>query len=120
MREYYDHYGVEWDVNTIEEMISGLENWDIVLNDKVIGAMRLAFDGQECYLRDLQIDTSFQNRGIGAAALNQCERLAKEAGATMLKLRVFVISPAIHLYERFGFSIDKQEDNFYYMIKPVL
>lgn len=119
MREYYAHYSVDWDKSKIEEQIAELQNWDILLNGAIVGAIRLAFDSEGCFIRDLQVSETFQNRGIGAAALAECHRLAIEAGAKKLRLRVFKISPAHHLYLRNGFVVDSEEDRFFYMSKMV-
>ncbi|WP_371185502.1 GNAT family N-acetyltransferase [Thalassotalea maritima] len=115
MRTYYQHYGVDWQHAHIIEQIKGLQNWDIVINGQVIGAIRLAFDDAGCYLRDLQVDAGYQNKGIGEKALLECQRLAKSAGVTALRMRVFKISPAHHLYTRMGFGVDSEEERFYYM-----
>jgi GNAT superfamily N-acetyltransferase len=120
MRGYYEHYGVDWQQLKICEQISDLENWDVLLNGDVVGAMRLAFDDEGCYIRDLQVDAGFQNMGIGAAAINECARLAVLRGAMQLRLRVFKISPAHKLYTRSGFNIDKEDDRFYYMSKSLV
>ncbi|WP_238322152.1 hypothetical protein [Vibrio mexicanus] len=42
MQPYYTHYGVEWELVTIRKQISDLENWDILFDDTVVGAVRLA------------------------------------------------------------------------------
>ena len=117
MRSYYEHYGVNWEVAKISEQIAGLENWDILFNGLAVGAIRLAFDEAGCYIRDLQVIEAYQNKGIGAQALTYVETLAKQAGVKQLRLRVFIISPAVHLYQRSGFVLDKEEDNFFYLSK---
>jgi GNAT superfamily N-acetyltransferase len=119
MRPYYQHYAVNWQQAKIRAKIAELENWDILYGSAVVGAMRLAFDQHGCYIRDLQVSEKFQNKGIGAAALAECERLAANAGVKQLRLRVFKISPAYHLYIRNGFAVDKQHDNFFYMSKNI-
>ncbi len=119
MRLYYEHYSVDWDCSKIEEQIQDLANFDILLNDEVVGAIRLAFDNDGCYVRDLQVGEKYRNKGIGALALSECERLAIESGANRLKLRVFKISPAFHLYERVGFVVDNADDRFYSMSKTI-
>ena len=119
MRSYYEHYSVNWEQPKIQEKISELENWDILYNAAVVGAIRLAFENNECYIRDLQVSEQFQNKGIGVAALAECERLAIKAGVTQLRLRVFKISPAYHLYKRAGFEVDKDEDRFFYMSRKI-
>lgn len=120
MRTYYEHYGVDWQQHKIYEQIVDLENWDILIDGDVVGVMRLAYDESGCYIRDLQVDATFQNKGIGAAAIGECSRLAMHRGTMQLRLRVFKISPAHRLYTRSGFSIDKEDDRFYYMFKSIV
>ena len=79
----------------------------------------MAFDNDGCYVRDLQVGEKYRNKGIGALALSECERLDIESGANRLKLRVFKISPAFHLYERVGFVVDNADDRFYSMSKTI-
>ncbi|MCG9555647.1 GNAT family N-acetyltransferase [Vibrio sp. Isolate31] len=119
MRSYYEHYSVDWDCSKIEDQIQDLANFDILVNGEVVGAIRLTFDNEGCYVRDLQVSERYQNKGIGALALSECERLAIESGANRLKLRVFKISPAFHLYERVGFVIDNADDRFYSMSRTI-
>jgi len=119
MRSYYEHYGVDWELKQIHEQISSLDNWDILVDGEVVGAIRLAFDEEGCYLRDLQVAEQFQNKGIGAQAIKEVETLALKAGCQQLRLRVFKISPAYNLYVRVGFVVDKEEDRFYYLSKKL-
>ena len=119
MRTYYEHYAVNWEQPTIVEQIIGLENWDIVCDGEVVGAIRLAVGDDECYLRDLQVSAQYQNQGIGAQAITESVRLAREYGVKQLRLRVFKISPAYHLYTRCGFTIASADDRFFNMIKNI-
>ncbi|WP_238322153.1 GNAT family N-acetyltransferase [Vibrio mexicanus] len=70
-------------------------------------------------MRDLQVTKEYQGKGIGAKALKKVLMLAIDAGADSVRLRVFKISPARHLYQREGYAIDKEEERFYYMSRPV-
>ncbi|HCG5239350.1 TPA: GNAT family N-acetyltransferase, partial [Vibrio parahaemolyticus] len=72
-----------------------------------------------CYIRDLQVSEKHQNKGIGTLALSECERLAIESCANRLRLRVFKISAAFHLYERVGFVVDNADDRFYSMSRTI-
>ncbi|WP_369743968.1 GNAT family N-acetyltransferase [Pseudidiomarina sp. PP-1MA] len=117
MRSYYEHYAVDWDCSKIEEQIRDLVNFDLLLKGEVVGAIRLAFDNDSCYVRDLQVSHNHQNKGFGAAALAECERLAINSGTNCLKLRVFRISPAYKLYVRSGFVVDSEDERFYNMSK---
>ena len=115
MRSYYEHYSVDWDQQQILAHIAKLESWDILFDGEVVGAIRLEYDDEHCYLRDLQVRSSFQSKGIGAAALAETARLANEAKRALVRLKVFKISPAYHLYQRSGFKVEKEDDRFYYM-----
>ena len=117
MAVYYKHYTVDWDLAQIVEQITDLDNWDIIYDEDVVGALRLSLTDTECYLRDLQVAEHCQNKGIGAKALLKCEALVKDFGATEVKLRVFKISPAYHLYLRHGYQVESDDDRFYYMVK---
>lgn len=119
MRPYYEQYSVDWDEAQIEEITQELVNFDILLEEKLVGVIRLSFDIEECWLRDLQVDQSYQNRGIGSIALAEAERLAREHCCHILKLRVFKNSPAVHLYKRQGFGLTSEDDRFFYMSRAV-
>lgn len=119
MRQYYEQYSVEWDAAQIEAMTQELVNLDIVLDGEPIGVIRLSFDSEGCYLRDLQVDQKYQNQGIGSYALAEADRLARHSNSQMLRLRVFKNSPAVHLYKRQGFSLTGEDERFYYMSRTV-
>jgi GNAT superfamily N-acetyltransferase len=119
MRTYYAHYSVDWQQPKILEQIVGLDNWDILSDGELIGTLRLSFDSDGCYLRDIQVNSLFQNKGIGAEALAESVRLAQKSGAKKLKLRVFKISPAHHLYKRKGFTVVSEDERFYYMEQEI-
>ncbi|MDH0448512.1 ribosomal-protein-alanine acetyltransferase [Shewanella putrefaciens] len=119
MLPYYAQYAVDWDEAQIEQMTQDLVNFDILFEEKLVGVVRLSFDIEACWLRDLQVDQSYQNRGIGSIAIAEAERLAKEHGSHILKLKVFKNSPAVHLYKRQGFGLTSEDDRFYYMSRAV-
>lgn len=119
MRQYYELYSVDWDESQVEKMTSELANWDILYEEKVVGILRLSFDSEACYLRDLQVDQNYQNLGIGSCALAEAERLARESSSRTLILKVFKNSPAVRLYTRNGFNLINEDDRFYYMNRPV-
>lgn len=115
MQSYYHHYGVDWDAQQIEAMTRDLVNLDILADGQVVGVMRLSFDETSCMVRDLQVDPRQQNKGIGAQALSEAKRLAQAQNLQRLQLRVFTISPAARLYQRFGFTLSHRDERFDYM-----
>lgn len=120
MRSYYEQHSVDWDSVQIEKMTRELINWDILFEGEPVGIIRLSFDDDGCHLRDLQVDERYQGRGVGFQALVQAEKLAREAKANTLRLKVFKSSPALRLYERTGFSVSSEDDRFYYMVRSIL
>lgn len=119
MRSYYQQYSVEWDEAQIEKITEDLINFDIFSEGETVGVIRLQFDSEGCYLRDLQVDHNYQNRGIGSEAIAEAVRLAKAHGSHLLNLRVFKNSPAVYLYKRQGFSVTSEDERFYYMRRAI-
>jgi ribosomal protein S18 acetylase RimI-like enzyme len=115
MRSYYERYCVDWDVKQIADKTIGLENYDIVVGDVVVGVFRLQYENDCCFLRDLQVKSSFQNQGIGKKVLEEAKHLTLQANLSSIKLRVFKISPAVGLYKRNGFEIVSEDDRFFNM-----
>lgn len=74
MYQYYQRLAPDWDVAKVLQATEDLENYDILYNHEVVGVLRLQFEGQYCYLRDLQVVPTLQNKGIGKAALNEAKR----------------------------------------------
>ena len=57
------------------------------------------------YVRELDVDPAYRNRGIGARLLEFAEAEARAAGAARMALSTGISNPAQHLYERAGFRI---------------
>ncbi|MCL1143530.1 GNAT family N-acetyltransferase [Shewanella gaetbuli] len=119
MSRYYARYGVDWDVSKILAQISHLDNWQILLQGEIVGALRLSFDAECCYLRDLQVSQQHQGKGVGGHALNYVAQFALASGVKRIELKVFKISPAYPLYCRYGFEVSDEDERFYYMTKPL-
>jgi GNAT superfamily N-acetyltransferase len=109
MSRDYAAAGLAWDPALIPHTWPETENYLLVEGDTRIGIVRLRVSSRECHLGDLQILPAHRNRGAGTFALKFVEDLARQRGATRLRLRVFSKSPAVRLYRRAGFvDIDEQ------------
>lgn len=115
MQVYYDMYDVDWVISDVRIAISNLDNYDVVLDGEVIGAIRLAYDAVRCHLRDIQIKATHQGKGYGALVIAKVVELAKEKQLSYVDLKVFKRSPAYRLYERLGFVVEGEDDKFYQM-----
>ncbi|CCQ09877.1 GCN5-related N-acetyltransferase [Pseudoalteromonas luteoviolacea B = ATCC 29581] len=115
MRKFYEKYKVDWNVEQIAGMTRTLNNYDLYLNDNLVGIMRISFDNQQCQLRDLQIIEGYKNQGCGGQAILLATKLAKQNHCHGLELKVFQCSPAVRLYLRNGFVIQRSDERFHYM-----
>lgn len=57
------------------------------------------------FIAELDVDSRYRNRGIGAAMLRLAEERARAAGCTRMALSTGLTNPAQHLYERAGFRV---------------
>jgi ribosomal protein S18 acetylase RimI-like enzyme len=79
------------------------DNKIILLNQRPIGRMLVDRTKDEILLVDIAILPEHRNAGVGTSLISN---LLSEAAAAekQVRLHVFQYSPAVHLYERLGFS----------------
>ncbi|MEY2468382.1 MAG: Acetyltransferase domain [Actinomycetota bacterium] len=67
-----------------------------------------AKDGRDATIEDLWVVESRRQNGVGAALMEEAERIARAAGERTLRLGVNPTEskPAARLYERLGYSYD--------------
>jgi len=109
MEPYYKELGIRWDHALFDANWKGFENYEIAIDKCAIGTLRLSHDNCAYYIRDLQIDPDWQNKGVGSQAINFAIAVAQKEGFQLLRLRVFCANPAVALYRRLGFRICKTE-----------
>ncbi len=115
MKPYYDLNNVDWDLNDVSNAITELTNYDIYVDDKLVGALRLSFNDNRCQLRDIQVKADLQSKGLGAKTIAKTIELAKDQDAQFIDLKVFKNSPAHRLYSRLGFITEQSDERFYHM-----
>ena len=120
MKPYYQMYGVDWEVEDVYQATQDLCNFDILASGQPIGVLRLSFERELCQLRDIQIGAAHQSKGYGAQVISIVKDLARKRHLKSIELKVFQRSPAHKLYRRIGFTIDSEDDRFYYMSLSVL
>ena len=119
MQIYYEMYDVNWIIDDVYQATKALDNFDILMNNELIGVLRLSFDNKICQLRDIQIGTAYQGKGYGAQVIDFVKAMATERACQAIELKVFQRSPAHKLYSRVGFTTNKQDERFYYMTMPL-
>ncbi|MCG8546182.1 MAG: GNAT family N-acetyltransferase [Alphaproteobacteria bacterium] len=87
----------------------------VEMDGRRVGALWATREADHIWLRQIFIETSYQNQGIGTAMLRE---LMDEAGAAglPLRLRVLTANRAKALYERLGFeTTGMHADSHYWM-----
>ena len=65
------------------------------------------------YVQDLFVDPAFRGQGIGERLIGETARLARERGATYMRLSVYADNAAAQaFYERIGMSWSREERIF--------
>jgi ribosomal protein S18 acetylase RimI-like enzyme len=86
--------------------------WITVDNDTVVGTVSVVPYGEALLIRSLAILPSSRGQGIGEMLLRHLESYAYENGYERLFLSTTpFLTPAIHLYERFGFRRSNEGPN---------
>lgn len=86
----------------------------LLQGDVPVGLLKVARDGLDWQLIQIQLIPELQGRGLGAELLSEVIAEADAAGAT-LRLTVLKANPARALYERFGFVVEGESEYQYNM-----
>lgn len=86
----------------------------IMAGDTVIGAIKLSIVFSAIHIRQIQIYSRFQNKGIGEKIIEMVKSKAREK---LLTVTLFVLkeNPAKSLYLRAGFKVETSDDLQYFM-----
>jgi ribosomal protein S18 acetylase RimI-like enzyme len=115
MSSYRSARCIAWDPRRFRLSWGQFENLAIVHGSQCCGFIRLLPEGEALAIRDLQIDPRFQGKGIGTWAIVQVKGMARARGYNVLRLRVYPENPAMALYARLGFCVERVEDAVVHM-----
>lgn len=77
----------------------------ILCNGQKIGYYSLNENCEGLYINNLQLSPVVQGKGIGTEVL---KNILNSNGLKNIRLTTFLDNPAIHLYQRLGFTITKR------------
>jgi ribosomal protein S18 acetylase RimI-like enzyme len=115
MSSYRASRGISWDPERFRLSWGEFENLAIVHDSQCCGFIRLLPEGEALAIRDVQIAPGFQGLGIGTWAIEQIKQLASVRGYGVVQLRVYPENPAMALYGRLGFVVERTEDAVVHM-----
>jgi len=83
----------------------------------VVGFVQMVFEGMPCelhkvkpgeaYLYMLAVDPEARGKGVGSALMKWADGVSKDRGCAFMSLEVIHGNPAIGLYERKGYVVEK-------------
>ncbi len=115
MSSYRASRGIVWDSERFRSSWAEFENLAIVQGSQCCGFIRLHPEGEALAIRDVQIVPELQGGGIGTWAIEQIKQLASVRGYGVVQLRVYPENPAMALYARLGFVVERTEDAVVHM-----
>ncbi len=120
MNEHLTNAGIELNARQQCEKVKEFYNDTqiILLNNKMVGALKLANFSTSLHIRQFQISPKLQGKGIGSRVLHD---VLKQANKLQLPvtLNVLLANPAKALYLRHGFIVKNENDFEYQMIYPL-
>lgn len=87
----------------------------IVCGGEDVGLVAVRADGDAAWIEHFYLDPSMQGRGIGGEVLSSI--LSAPGSHTVHRLNVLQGSPALRLYERHGFTVEREDPIDVFMIR---
>ena len=107
MGGYFADLDIQWNPERyrgfIAEGIAQIVSW----GESKIGFYHLTEEADHVYLHNVQLGKDYQGKGIGGQVMEIVEKECQQRGKTTLMLSVFKENPALRLYKRRGFELEK-------------
>lgn len=115
MLPYYQQRNILWNQKRFDENWPRYQNFEVHLDDRPIGIVRLSFAQNICYLRELQLLRQYQGSGIGSKLLDWLLERCRKENLIAIRLSVYTNNPARRLYARKGFEVKMIHQGMYRM-----
>ena len=109
-------FSMPWKREDFEDLIARDDATYVVLtvDDIVMGTAGYTYNGFEGYINNVVIDEAVRGQGLSKILLEACLNEGRKNGVHEFTLEVRVSNtPAIRLYEGFGFKSEGVRKNFY-------
>lgn len=112
-REVYPDYGLSYG-DLLGQWGKGAKGWVIQIDDRLIAYALVSVTGAEAHLLKLTVVAEYRSKGLGRKLLDRVKGLAREMGATCLKLEVAQSNTsAIRFYEHLGMCQEEVVMDYY-------
>lgn len=109
-----------WDADRLRRLAYGSFSGVLVATDEtggvetVCGFLAWRVRARLFHIQTIAVDPQFRGRGVGHRLIECAMELARDGGSERLYLEVRVSNAkAIHLYESFGFAVEKKIPRYY-------
>ena len=107
-----------WNSDVYHRDVCPEDTWIVEYNGCLAGFFVLTFKERE-HLTNIQISSSFHNKGSGTKVLRYCELESQKRGFDTLYLESFLDNRVTQLYKRLGYETYRMT-NSHYMLKKTL
>lgn len=115
MASYYKQRNILWNQQRFDENWPRYKNYEVHLEGKAIGILRISFAERICYIREIQLLPAYQGSGIGSKLLDWVLDRSRQKQLEAVRLSVYTNNPARRLYSRKGFTVKQQYQGMYRM-----
>lgn len=115
MAPYYRQQNILWNRQRFDHNWNHYQNYEVHLDDKAIGILRISFAESICYIREIQLLPAYQGSGIGSKLLDWVLDRSRQKQLESVRLSVYTNNPARRLYSRKGFTVKQIHQGMYRM-----
>ena len=112
MAPYFLEYSLDWNDRERTDLCRACDLY-LVRDNTEVGFFMLREGRTTIFLADIQVLSRYRNLGYGTHFLELARDIARSRGFPTLWLKVFKSNPALNLYRRNGYVIQREEDSVY-------
>ena len=106
MQLFTKHWG-GWKPSSFRESFDPTKTTVIRISNRRVGWYSTRDESDHLYLKDIYISPRYRGQGIGTKVIRG---IIDSSRHPIVRLTTFIDNPALSLYQRLGFTIDKNED----------
>lgn len=105
MEHYVKKHWGGWDSKIFSDSFNQNNIKIVKYKKRKVGFYDTAIDGNEMYLKNIQITSMLRGKGVGAFLMKKIEKEAKNKKIEKIKLRTFKDNPANRFFSKEGYGV---------------